>query len=168
MKIGAEAQLQQLEQRIQANASQIDAYLEQRVIILKNLVGLLARSIELDKDVMKTVAAYRQGMNFASDAARNEESLKIDQLFSRVGMSFEAYPELKSQQVILEVMRQNSYLQQEITAARALYNDAIFLWNQAIFQWPVKKIIAARRSYTTRIPFIASAAVKAQARDKFF
>lgn len=57
MKINALAYLRKLQQKIQADASQIDNYLEQRVVILQNVVGLVEKSIDLDKDVMKTVAA---------------------------------------------------------------------------------------------------------------
>ena len=61
-----------------------------------------------------------------------------------------------------------SYLQKEITAARQLYNDSVAQWNSDLFDWPTKQIVAARAGYTTRIPFTASAAVKAQARGTFF
>ena len=61
MKISAHNYFQQLEQRIQAEASNIDNYIEQRVQILQNVVGILERAIDLDKDVMKSVAALRGG-----------------------------------------------------------------------------------------------------------
>ncbi len=61
MKISARNYFQQLEQRIQAEASNIDNYLEQRVQILQNVVGLVDRAVDLDKDVMKAVAALRGG-----------------------------------------------------------------------------------------------------------
>ena len=65
-------------------------------------------------------------------------------------------------------MRQNSQLQREITAARGLYNDTVTLWNTSIYEWPAKMIVAARKGYTTRIPFTASAETKAKAREVFF
>lgn len=168
MKINALAYLRQLQQKIQADASQIDNYLEQRVVILENVVGLVAKAVDLDKDVMKTVAAYRAGIEGATDTQRNEASQKIDGVFSRINVAFEAYPDLKAQAVIADAMRQNAYLQKEITAARTLYNDTVAMWNQDIFAWPTKQIVAARAGYTTRIPFTASAETKAAARGKFF
>ncbi len=168
MKVNARAYLRKLQQKIQADASQIDNYLEQRVVILENVVGLVEKSIDLDKDVMKTVAAYRAGRSGSSDAQRNEASQQLDGIFSRINVAFEAYPELKAQAVIADAMKQNSYLQKEITAARTLYNDTVAMWNQDIFAWPTKQIVAARAGYTTRIPFIASAEVREAARRKFF
>ncbi|AJK51670.1 LemA family protein [Mycoplasma capricolum subsp. capripneumoniae 87001] len=63
IKIKAKNYLAQLEQKLQHNASQIDNYLEQRVVVMQNLASLLSKSIDLDKDVMKTIAAYRSGIN---------------------------------------------------------------------------------------------------------
>lgn len=65
-------------------------------------------------------------------------------------------------------MQQNSYLQREITAARELYNDVVNRWNSDVYAWPTKMIVAAREGYTTRIPFSASAEIKAEARKTFF
>ncbi|MEN9604199.1 MAG: hypothetical protein RLZZ06_1013 [Actinomycetota bacterium] len=168
MKTNALAYLRKLQQRIQADASQIDNYLEQRVVILENLASILAKSIDLDKDVMKTVAAYRGGVNPQSDTARNEASAALDGSFGRINLAFEAYPNLKAQDNIVEAMRQNTYLQKEITAARTLYNDTVAQWNQDIYSWPTKQIVAAKNGYTTRIPFTASAETKAAARGNFF
>ena len=166
MKTSARNYFQQLEQKIQADASEIDNYLEQRFQILQNVVGLVERSIDLDKDVMKTVAAYRGGMNGGVDrnAMASELNVAIGRLFPQV----EAYPELRAHQLIADAMQQNSYLQREITAARTVYNDRVAQWNRDIFDWPTKNIVAAKQGYTTRIPFTASAEVKQQARQKFF
>jgi LemA protein len=86
---------------------------------------------------------------------------------SRINVAFEAYPELRAQENIAEAMRQNSYLQKEITAARTLYNDTVTTWNQEIYSWPTNQIVAAKAGYTTRIPFIASAETRDAARKTF-
>ena len=133
---------------------------------MQNVVGLVERSIELDKDVMKTVAAYRGGVS--PDVDRNALASELNGAFGRLFPQVEAYPELKAHQTIADAMQQNSYLQREITAARTVYNDRVAQWNRDIFDWPTKNIVAAKQGYTTRIPFTASADVKAQARQKFF
>ncbi len=165
MKIGAKNYFQKLQQKIQADASQIDNYLEQRVIVLQNAAALLDKAIDLDKDVMKAVAAFRGGHG---DAERNQVSQQLDTAFGRLFPQVEAYPELRAHAAIADAMQQNHYLQREITAARALYNDSVMQWNTDIFSWPTKMIVAARSGYTTRIPFTASSATKEQARGNFF
>lgn len=167
MKISARNYFQQLEQRIQAEASNIDNYLEQRVQILQNVVGLVDRAVDFDKDVMKAVAALRGGGSINSEN-RNEVSQQIDTAYARLFPQVEAYPELKAHNVIADAVQQNSYLQREITAARTIYNSRVTQWNTDIFAWPTKMIVAARQGYTTRIPFTASAATREMARSKFF
>lgn len=166
MKVKAKNYFQQLQQKIQANASTIDNYLEQRVQILQNMVPLVEKSIELDKDVMKTIAAYRSGIK--PNANMNTVAKDIDTAFSRLFPQVEAYPELQAHAAIQEAMQQNAYLQKEITAARSLYNDSVYQWNRDIFDWPTKMIVAAKEGYTTRIPFTVSAETKEKARQVFF
>ena len=166
MKICAKNYFQQLQQKIQADASTIDNYLEQRVQILKNLAKLVEKAIDLDKDVMKAVAAFRGGR--LPDSETNAVANQIDGYFGRLFPQVEAYPDLKAHAAIADAIQQNSYLQREITAARQLYNDSVMQWNSDVFDWPTKQIVAARAGYTTRIPFTASAEIKAQARETFF
>ena len=166
MKVGAANYFRKLQQKIQADASQIDNYLEQRVQILQNVAPLVAKAVDLDKDVMKSVAAFRGGS--LPDADRNAVARNIDGAFGRLFPQVEAYPELKAHAAIADAMQQNNYLQREITAARALYNDTVNQWNSDIFDWPTKMIVAAKAGYTTRIPFTASAETKAKAREVFF
>ena len=167
MKISAKNYFQKLQQKIQADASQIDNFLEQRVMILQNVARLVEKAVALDSEVMKAVAAFRGGASM-SDASRNTMSAQLDSAFGRLFPQVEAYPELRAHQAIAQAMQQNDYLQREITAARALYNDTVTQWNTDLYSWPTKMIVAARSGYTTRIPFTASAEVKAQARAVFF
>ena len=166
MKISAKNYFQKLQQKIQADASTIDNYLEQRVQILKNLAKLVEKAIDLDKDVMKAVAAFRGGR--LTDGDRNAVATQIDGCLGRLFPQVEAYPDLKAHAAIADAIQQNSYLQKEIVAARQLYNDSVMQWNTDIFDWPTKQIVAARAGYTTRIPFSASAETKVQARGTFF
>lgn len=169
MKINAGKYLSQLQQNIQSAASTVDNYMEQRVVELKNAAQLLDKAIDLDKDTMTKIASYRGGMNTAEgDRARNEIAQTMDNVAAKINVAFENYPDLKAHQEIADVLQKNSYLQREITAARELYNDAVNRWNNAIFEWPTKQIVAAKRGYTTRIPFSISKETKEEARGTFF
>lgn len=168
MKISARNYFDRLQQKIQSDASTIDNYLEQRVMILQNVVGLVERAVDLDKDTFTRIAAYRSGRNVDNEVVRNEVSTQVDNIYGQISVAVENYPDLKAHAAIADAMQQNSYLQREITAARQLYNDSVERWNQDIQVWPTKKIVAAKAGFTTRIPFTASRAVKDQARSKFF
>ncbi|MBR2460110.1 MAG: LemA family protein, partial [Clostridia bacterium] len=156
MKIGAKNYLQQLEQKIQHDASQIDNYLSQRVVILSNCARLIDRAVSLDRDTFEAIARYRGGVEAPVGGELGERAERVDGLSRSLRMAVESYPELRAHNEIQDAMQQNMYLQREITAARELYNDTINAWNREIFKWPTKMIVAARNEYTTRIPFIAS------------
>ena len=164
-KIKAGNYFDQLQQKIQHDASQIDNYLEQRVMVLQNCARLLDKAIDLDKTTFENIAKYRNGIG---EDARNDAAAAIDTVANSVRIAFENYPDLQAHKEIADAMKQNMYLQREITAARELYNDTINRWNRDIFKWPTNQIVAAKRGYTTRIPFIASAEIKQQAKGVFF
>ena len=168
MKINAQKHFDQLQQKIQRNASQIDNYLEQRVMVLQNCARLLDKAIDLDKNTFENIAKYRSGNAVDADAARNEIGGQIENVSRNINIAVENYPELAAHREIADAMQQNMYLQREITAARELYNDTIDQWNRDIFAWPTNKIVAAKNGYTTRIPFAASKEIKEKAKSVFF
>ena len=170
MKIKAGTYLRQLEQKIQHDASQIDNYLEQRVVILSNLAKLVDKAVKLDQETFTAIAEARSsGKIMSRDGGEmSATSAKIDAIGRNLNMTFENYPDLKAHGEIADAIQQNAYLQKEITAAREQYNDTVNTWNREIQVWPTKMIVAAKQGYTTRIPFIASKEIKEQANSVFF
>ena len=166
MKRSAKSYLLKLQQKLQHDASQIDNYLEQRVVILQNTAKILDKSIDLDKTTFTQIAAFRSGAH--TDGERNDVAQQVDKMYAQIRIAMENYPELQAHKDLQEAMRQNSYLQKEITAARELYNDTVNRWNSDIYAWPTKMIVAARAGYTTRIPFATTQEIKQQARGVFF
>lgn len=164
----ARSYFMQLEQKIQHDASTIDNYMEQRVVILQNTAKLVEKAIDLDKSTFVAVAQARAGVSNDPDVARNQLQQNLDKAEKSIDVVLERYPDLKAHQEIADAMQQNSYLQQEITAAREQYNDSVQKWNTEIFQLWAKKYVAGQEGYTTRIPFIASTAMKDASRGVFF
>lgn len=162
-----ESYFYQLEQRLQQSSSQIDNYLEQRVIVLQNTAKLVEKSIDLDKTVFSDIAKLRTGHNI-NDIEKNNIQSTLDNAYRSLNLTVENYPDLKSHSELKDAMQQNMYLQREITAAREVYNDNVGIWNREIFEWPLKKYVAGKKEYTTRIPFIASKEIKERAKEVFF
>ena len=165
LKIKAERVLNQLQQKLQHDASQIDNYLEQRVIILENLAALINKEMEFEKSTLEGVIAYRGGIN---PDQMNEAAQKIENVNTKIQAVFEQYPKLQSIAGVEKAMRDNDYLQREITAAREVYNDTVRQWNQLIYVWPTYKIVASRKGYTTRIPFSTTAEIRKKSREVLF
>ena len=124
MKVKAGNYLSRLQQKIQHDASQIDNYLEQRVVILENMAALVNKATKLDESTFQAIAQARAG-----NQSLNDRAAALENVNSKINVAMEAYPELKAHQEIAMAMQQNSYLQKEITAAREVYNDAVLEWN---------------------------------------
>ena len=164
VKISAGKYLSQLQQRIQQAASQIDNYMEQRVIILQNAAKLVEKGMDLDKSTFTEIAKLRAG----GSESFSEQNAALESVSKQINVALENYPDLKAHQELADAMQQNSYTQREITAAREHYNDVVNQWNSAVYEWPAKQIVAAKRGYTTRVPFAASKEVKEKAREVLF
>ena len=163
-KIKAGNRLSQLQQKIQQAASQIDNYMEQRVMILQNVVGIVNKGIDLDKSTFTEIARLRAGgsNNFT------DTNKAIEEVSNKINVAMENYPDLKAHAELADAMQQNSYTQREITAAREHYNDVVAQWNQILYKWPAYMYVASKRGYTTRSPFAASKEIKEKARGTFF
>ena len=164
VKIKAGKYLSQLQQKIQQAASQIDNYMEQRVIILENAAKLVEKGMDLDKSTFTEIAKLRAG----GSESFSEQNAALESVSKQINVALENYPDLKAHQELADAMQQNSYTQREITAAREHYNDVVNQWNTAVYEWPAKQIVAAKRGYTTRVPFAASKETKEKAREVFF
>ena len=167
LKVKAKNYFMSLLQRIQNSASTIGNYQEQRYEILKNVVGIVKQAVDLDTNVMSTVSAYRGGVD-PNSPNLSEKAEALDRGFAALMPHIENYPQLQAHASIADAMRQNNYLQREITAARDLYNQHVLIWNTEIYSWPVKQIVAARMHLTTKIPFEISQASLEGSKSTFF
>ena len=163
-KVRAGRVVSQLQQKIQQAASQIDNYMEQRVMILQNVARLVEKGIDLDKSTFTEIARLRAG----GSANFTDTNKAIEEVSNKINVAMENYPELKAHQELADAMQQNSYTQREITAAREHYNDVVAQWNMYLYRWPAFQYVAAKRGYTTRIPFAASKEMKEKAKGVFF
>ena len=151
-----------LEQDINRAASEVDTYILERVELMKSLVRTVNAGLEHELHMMLGSAEAR------SQGDPDLKRVYIANSLTNIMAQVEAYPETRSNEYILELMRQDSRCVAEVTAARVLYNDRVAIWNRQIFQWPIKRIVASHNGYTTRIPLSAPRVIKEENREAFF
>jgi LemA protein len=117
--------------RINANAAQIDVFLERRLQILRT--SLPSAAIE--------------------GTTRNTTNGEIDRAYQTALARLDGGTVPPS---LAAALRADRTVQREIAAARTLYNDTVNQWNSDIFAWPVKMIVAAEQELTTKPVFVAS------------
>ncbi len=92
MKIKAASYLRQLEQKIQHDASQIDNYLEQRVVILSNLAQLVDKAVKLDKDTFTAIAEECNQRKNRLDRLENQQDFRKLSRLEGAPRNFGRYP----------------------------------------------------------------------------
>ncbi len=161
----ADVYFNKLKAKINHDASQIENFLEQRVVILENLSALINKEMAFERDALSQIASYRNGiqvgmMNMAAQLIGNAETQIKD--------VFRDHPELMSNSAIEKAIKENDYLQREITAARECYNDSVNEWNSSLFESRAKRVVAAKKGYCTKKLFVTSHEIRSKAREVLF
>ena len=158
--VAAGVDLSRQEQTINLAASTVDNYLAQRVTVIQNMAQAAREALSLDREVFRDIAAMRSGTGYTG-----EEQAQIDRQAARIQIAFERYPELKSHEMLRHLTQEDAYLVASVTEARNRYNSTVNVWNQMVYGWPFYQYVAGMRTYTTRVPYTASADVKRMGED---
>lgn len=162
-EVVAGVDLSRQEQTINTAAATVDNYLTQRVTVMKSMAEMTKEAVHLDRQVFRDIAAMRSGTGYT-----NEEQAQIERLAARLQIVLERYPELKSHEMLRYQAQQDAYYAASVTEARNRYNSVVNDWNQMIYGWPFYQYVAGMRTYTTRVPYTASADVKRQGEDVLY
>jgi LemA protein len=123
--------------RIDKAWANIEVALKQRYDQLPNLVAAVRDVMAFERDVLERVtqlrAAYAPSEPIGRQAATSEAtSAAVRELFAVV----ERYPELRSQQNVLDLQDEIERLESMIADRRELYNDQVYRHNARIAQVP--------------------------------
>ena len=118
----------------------------------ETLVKLLEQTkgyLKHERETYALVTELRSIDKTTADAAKADQiSVEIQK---EVRLAFEAYPDLKANQSISELMSASQYLEEEIAAARRLYNSKASLYNQDLYIWPRIVKASSMRLQTFRL-----------------
>lgn len=154
-----------LQAKIQHDASQIDNYMEQRVVILENLAALINKEMAFEKDIINKLSSFHQGIQANQFGFAYQQ---INETTSKLRDLINSNDELGSNLAIQKAIKDNDYLQREITAARELYNDSIKEWNDAVFGTVHQRLVAVEKNYSTKVPFTTTREIREKARSILF
>ena len=151
-----------LRQRIDKAWSNIDVALKQRHDQLPALVAAVRGAMAFEQDVLTEVtrarAAYSPIEPIPDKAVHAEAtSAAVRSLFAVV----EAYPDVKSQQNVLDLQNEIERLEAMIADRRELYNDQVYRYNTKIstvptlplawiFGWTAREFFAATPEESAR------------------
>ena len=130
-----------LRQRSDKAWSNIDVALKQRHDQLPALVSAVRGSLAFEQDTLTEVARARAA--YSPTEPIPEQAVHSDQTTSAVRSLFavvERYPDLKSQQNVLDLQDEIERLESMIADRRELYNDQVYRYNTRIATMPTMLI----------------------------
>ena len=118
--------------------SSIDVQLKKRWNLIPNLVETVKGYATHEKELFESVAAARSGAQSApaESGARFAEEEKLTSSVGRMLALAEGYPELKSGAHFLNLQRNLTEIESQISAARRTYNAAVQEWNNGVESLP--------------------------------
>lgn len=113
--------------------SQIDNQLKRRADLIPNLIEVTKGYAKHESETLAKVTEMRTG-NSLSEIAKNSE--KISKNLNDLLLVAENYPDLKANQLFLNLQIELSGTEDKIAFARQFYNDSVQQYNTAIQIFP--------------------------------
>ncbi len=140
-------QLIQKRNKVKEAMGGIDVQLEKRYDLIPNILTIAKKFMEHERGLMEEITKLRsQAAGLRSTADTISEKINLDNaISSRMGqlmVNVENYPQLKSDQTMIQAMQTYSEVEEHIAAARRFYNSAVNELNNAVEIFPSSMIAA--------------------------
>lgn len=139
--------LVQKRNKVKEAFASIDVQLKKRYDLIPNILTIANKFMEHERGLLENITALRaQAIKLDSSFGNIENKLKLDGEIQRsmgqLMVNMENYPQLKSDQTMIQSMQTYNEVEEHIAAARRFYNSAVLDMNNAVELFP-SSIIAA-------------------------
>ena len=143
-----------------ANAwKQIDVQLKRRHDLIPNLVGTVKGAMEFERSTLEAVISARnKAVSATGVRATAQAEGELTQALGRFFAVAEAYPELKSNQNVLQLQEELTSTENKIGFARQLYNDVATQYNTKQAQIPTNLVAGLAKASPAELWAIEDAA----------
>lgn len=133
--------------------SGVDTQLKRRYDLLPNLVATAKQYLTHERELLERVTSLRsQAQSAATKEQKFELNAKLSSILPNLNVAFEAYPELKANENILNLQHTLNEIEEQISAARRAYNAAVTEYNNAIEMFP-SNIVANKFNFQKALFF---------------
>ncbi len=135
-------------------SASVDALLKKRYDLIPNLVASVKEYMEYEKDLLEKVTKLRSKAldRNLDEIQKIETDQEISKLLGDIFVAVENYPELKADKNILHLQHTLNEIEEQISAARRAYNQAVTDYNNAIEMFPTN-ILAKYMGYKRKALF---------------
>ena len=132
----------------------VDAVLKKRFDLIPNLVASVSQYMEHEKSTLEKVTELRAQAMKPGISPDQKISLdaKLTSALGAINLAMEAYPDLKANENVMHLQRSLNEIEEQISAARRAYNQAVTDLNNAIEMFPTN-IVAGWMKLSRRAVF---------------
>ena len=131
----------------------IDTLLKKRRNLIPNLVESVKAYMKHEKDLLEKITALRsKAENVSDENERMNLENQISSLLGKILVNVENYPELKANENVMHLQMTLTEIEEQISAARRAYNQAVTDYNNAIEMIPTN-ILAKFMGYQRKNVF---------------
>ncbi len=175
--IGVNNQIVRLEQNVNEKSAQVQNVYQRRADLIPNLVETVKGFATQERTVLNEVVSARaraSSIQLTPEALNDPEALRRFQAaqnqlggaLSRLLVTVERYPELKSNQNFLALQSQLEGTENRITVERQRYNEAVREYNTRLRLFP-GSLVAAMRGFREKAFFEAAPEAATPPKVKF-
>lgn len=137
----------------------VEVQYQRRADLIPNLVetvkGFAAQEEEVLTEVTRARSAWAEAQASGDQAAQVQAAQGIDSALSRLLVTVEAYPNLKSDQNFLALQDELAGTENRVSVARTRYNEAVASYNRMVRSFP-STVYAGIFGFERRESFSAS------------
>ncbi len=133
----------------------VDAVLKKRYDLIPNLVASVSKYMEHEKSLLQEVTKLRADANKPNISEHEKIALdaKVSSALGSLMIAVENYPELKANENVMHLQHSLNEIEEQISAARRAYNQAVTDYNNAIEMIPTN-FMANLMHYTRKEVFV--------------
>jgi len=130
-----------LRNQVQSAWKQIDVQLKRRHDLIPNLVNTVKGSMDFERSTLEAVISARnKAVSATGVQATAKAEGELTQALGRLFALTENYPDLKSNQNVLQLQEELTSTENKIGFARQLYNDTATEYNTRQMQFPTNLV----------------------------
>ena len=139
--MGAYNSLIALKNRVVNAWKQIDVQLKRRHDLIPNLVNTVKGAMDFERSTLEAVISARnRAVSATGVRATAQAEGELTQALGRLFALAENYPDLKSNQNVLQLQEELTSTENKISFARQLYNDTATEYNTKQMQFPTSLV----------------------------
>ena len=129
--------------KVREALASIDVQLKKRYDLIPNILFIANKFMEHERGLLDDITKLRtEAVKMTSDLNNVKEKIALDaEIKNKMGqlmVSVENYPQLKSDQTMIQAMSTYNEVEEHIAAARRFYNSAVLELNNAVETVPTK------------------------------